>query len=355
MNLSASTSPQRILVIRLQHHGDVLLTTPIFAALKHTFPAAEVDAVVFAETVPMIASNPHLTTVWPLPRSKDAGKGLSRLRKQAHLLAQIRQRQYDWVLHLNDHWSGAWIALSCGAAVRASYALPKRDNFLWRSIFPLRLPCTANGHMVERNMAFLRDLGLPLNGYAAKCCMAFTATDRAMAQQKLSSIGIKDDYILVQPTSRWFFKCWEDDRFAETLTELAQDGHRIVLTAAPAERELALIARLKTLAPHPNIISLAGQLTLPELAAVISNAKLFIGVDSAPMHMAAALDVPCVALFGASDVETWRPWSDKAIVIKASDYGPLISPHEVNTNTEERYLSHIPVHAVLDAARRLLV
>lgn len=354
MNLSASTSPQRILVIRLQHHGDVLLTTPMFAALKHTFPAAEVDAVVFAETAPMVASNPHLTTVWPLPRSKDAGKGWARLRKQSDLLAQIRQREYDWVLHLNDHWSGAWIARTCGAPVRVSYALPKRDNFLWRHIFPLRLPCASRGHMVERNLDFLLELGLPLQGFDAKCSMAFNDTDLATAKRKLSGIGIEDNYILVQPTSRWFFKCWEDDRFAQTITELAQEGHRIVLTAAPAEREMALISRLKTLAPHPNIASLAGQLTLPALAAAISKAKLFIGVDSAPMHMAAALDVPCVALFGASDVETWRPWSDKAIVIKASDYGPLISPHEVNTNTEERYLSNIPVQAVLDAARKLL-
>jgi heptosyltransferase-3 len=70
--------------------------------------------------------------------------------------------------------------------------------------------------------------------------------------------------------------------------------------------------------------------------------------------MAAALDVPTVALFGPSNIEAWRPWSDKAIVINAADYGPLITPDEVDTGTSERYLINIPIEPVLEAARALL-
>ena len=100
---------------------------------------------------------------------------------------------------------------------------------------------------------------------------------------------------------------------------------------------------------HPKVVSLAGQLSLPALAAAIAGAALFIGVDSVPMHMAAALDVPIVALFGPTHVHIWRPWSDRAVVIHAADYGPLIAPNDVDTATHERYLSNIPVQPVLDA------
>jgi heptosyltransferase-3 len=81
---------------------------------------------------------------------------------------------------------------------------------------------------------------------------------------------------------------------------------------------------------------------------------LFIGVDSVPMHMAAALGVPLVALFGPTHVHIWRPWSEKAEVIHAAKYGPLIAPNDVNTATEERYLGNIPVEPVLEAVWRQL-
>lgn len=347
-------TPKRILVIRLQHHGDVLLTTPVFAALRRQYPDAEIDALVFAETVPMIQAHPALSRVWALPRSKDAGKGLARLRGQLGFWREIRQRNYDWVLHLNDRWPGAWAALASRAPLRVSYDMRKRDNPVWRWVFPHRVPEMHRGHMVERNLAFLRELGLPLVEGDQRCQMAFSAADQALARQKLAAAGVAGDYILLHPTSRWFFKCWEDERYAAVMTALAEEGHRIVLTSAPVAGEMAMVERLLALAPHPNIVSLAGQLTLPALAAAIADARLFIGVDSAPMHMAAALNVPTVALFGPSDIEAWRPWSDRALVISAADYGDLIAANDVNTGTSERYLSNIPVPPVLEAVRYML-
>jgi heptosyltransferase-3 len=347
-------SPQRVLVVRLMHHGDVLLTTPVFSALTRHFPGVQVDALVYSETVPMIAANPHLSRIWPMPRSSDAGSGWDRLRALSSLLAAIRHRRYDWVIHLDDRWTGALVALASGATLRASYELSKRNNAIWRRAFPVRVAARNTGHVVERNLWFLRELGLPIDPQDQRCLMAYSDDARALARQKLSAAGINGEYILVHPAARWFFKCWEDERFAEVLLSLANDGHRIVLTSGPNPRELALAARILELAPHPRISSIAGELTLPALAAAIAGARLFIGVDSAPMHMAAALGVPMVALFGPTNVEAWRPWSDAAVLIHAADYGPLIEPRDVDTSTDERYLVNIPVAPVLAAARRQL-
>lgn len=263
MTVSCTSHPKRILVTQLQHHGDVLLTTPVFAALKRHFPGVEIDAMVFAESAPVIAANPDLSHILALPRSKDGGKGLRRVSRLLSMARQIRQRRYDWVLHLNDRWQGAFAALISGAPLRVSYEIGKRNNIVWHKAFPLRVPDTASGHRVERNLAFLRDFGVPVDAQDGQCSMTISAADQALMEQKMAAAGISGDYILLHPTSRWFFKCWEDERFAQVIRALAEQGHRIVLTAAPAPREMALIDSLLAQAAHPNVVSLAGQLTLP--------------------------------------------------------------------------------------------
>ena len=354
MRFSACSEPRRVLVIRLQNHGDVLLTTPIFSALKRHFPSVEVGAMVFAETVPMLAANSDLTHVWALPRGRQAGRGLSRLRAVVNLMMQIRRRHYGWVLHLNDQWLGAGVALVTGAALRFGYETQKRDFWLWRKIFPQRIVPTADGHMVEQNMLVLRGLGVPIDGEDMFCTMAFSPADADLSRQKLLAAGVTGRYVLIRPTSRWFFKCWEHDRFAEVIAALAAAGRQVVLTSAPDQREGDLVNGLLQRVGKPQVVSLAGQLTLPALAATIFGASLFVGVDSVPMHMAAALDVPIVALFGPLHVPIWRPWSERAEIIHAADYRALIEQNDVDTSTHERYLSNIPVPPVLDAIWRQL-
>ena len=349
----ANARPRRILVVRLQNHGDVLLTTPIFSALKRHIPGVEVDAMVYAETAPMIRANPDLDHIWAWQRGKQAGRGWKRLVSISGLLRRIRARRYDWILHLNDQWPGAVVAAISGAQLRMSYEMAKRDYWLWRRIFPVRIPF-APGHMVEQNLSVLRALGLPLDHHDARCRMAFSEDDANAAQAALTAIGVRGNYMVVHPGSRWFFKCWEDDRLAEVITACVRDGERVVLTAAPDPRELAMVESLLRRVNEPSVVTLAGRLTLPELAAVIAGAKLFLGVDSVPMHMAAALGTPLVALFGPTHVDIWRPWSNDATVIHAADFGPLIAPNDVDTSTTDRYLANIPVEPVLAAVRSRL-
>lgn len=92
--------------------------------------------------------------------------------------------------------------------------------------------------------------------------------------------------------------------------------------------------------------TLSGNLNLRELAAAIDGCKLFIGVDSAPMHIAAALDKPQIALFGPSWLDRWYPYSDNAEVIWAGDFGDLPHPDSINTSGKKRLLKAIPLEAV---------
>jgi heptosyltransferase-3 len=114
-------------------------------------------------------------------------------------------------------------------------------------------------------------------------------------------------FIQVHPTSRWLFKSWTESRNAELLQRLARDGHRIVVTGAPDPRERAIMARILAEAAVP-VVDLSGQLSLREMGALAARARLFFGVDSAPMHIAAAMGTPVVALFGPSGEKEWGPW-----------------------------------------------
>ena len=204
MIASALPPPKRVLVIRLQNHGDVLLTTPIFTALKRHFPGVEVDALVFSETLPMLVANPALTRVWPLPRGKQAGRGLGRVIAFVKLMMGIRRRHYDWVLHLNDQWSGAFAAAISGASVRFGYEVEKRDYWLWRKIFPQRIVPTFAGHMVEKNLDVLKALGVPVDTRNLPCTMAFSSQDATLVRQAWTArIGsLKEMPLMVQVQGR---------------------------------------------------------------------------------------------------------------------------------------------------------
>jgi heptosyltransferase-3 len=116
-------------------------------------------------------------------------------------------------------------------------------------------------------------------------------------------------FIHIHPASRWLFKCWSAAGWAATIDRLRAAGWPVVLTAAPGAAEGALVDAIQSHLAEP-AISLAGQLSLKELAALTASARLFLGVDSAPMHIAAAMDIPCVALFGPSGELHWGPWSN---------------------------------------------
>jgi heptosyltransferase-3 len=131
-------------------------------------------------------------------------------------------------------------------------------------------------------------------------------------------------FIHVHPGSRWLFKCWPAARTAALLDCIVEDGLDIVVTGADDERERALIAEILGAvrpATRARIVDLSAQLTLPELAVVTSRARAFVGVDSAPMHIAAAMGTPVVVLFGPSGEMQWGPWGVAARVI-ASDAHP---------------------------------
>ena len=213
-------------------------------------------------------------------------------------------------------------------------------------------------HVVDDNLNSLKPLNLPFFGSYNPVNMSVADRTRTALADKLRAYGWQgEDYVLVHPGSRWFFKCWDDDKMAALLQKLLDSGENIVLTASPDAREKAMLAQLSgrlNTETGGKLWLLSGCLTLRELAAAIEGAKLFVGVDSVPMHMAAAFDKPQVALFGPSHVARWRPYSAQAAVVWAGDYGTLPHPDSINTADETRLLGAIPPEAVWQAVQTKL-
>jgi heptosyltransferase-3 len=346
-------NPARILVIKLRHHGDMLLITPLIHALKQQYPAACVDVLLYAETRDMLAANPEINQIYAIDRSwKKQGKG-HQLKMEWQLIRTLRQQRYDMVLNLADQWPSAIISKLTGAATRIGFDFPKRRHPFWRYCHTALASTSQHNqlHTVQQNLSILAPLGLVIDDAPAR--MGYSESDWADSRALLPN-GFQENYIVIQPTSRWFFKCWREERMSALINALSEDGYAVVLTSGPDAKEKKMVENIIAGCPQAQLHSLAGQLTLRQLAAVIAHARLFIGVDSVPMHMAAALGTPLVALFGPSKLTFWRPWQAKGEVIWAGDFGPLPDPDEINTNTEERYLDLIPTDAVIAAAKKVL-
>lgn len=347
------TPPSRILVIKLRHHGDMLLTTPVIDSLHHRWPQARIDVLLYEETREMLDAHPAIHRIYGIDRQWKKLGARGHLRKEWQLLSALRAQGYQLVVNLADQWRSALITRFTGAPVRLGFDFPKRRGAAWRLCHTRLAPVDSHRdlHTVQQNLSILAPLDIPA---IDKVTMSYRPQEWEQARQKLRAAGVEGPYIVAQPTSRWFYKCWDEAKMAETLSALQAEGHQVVLTSGPADGEKAMIGRILAGCQGQNVVSLAGDLTLRELAAIIDHARLFIGVDSVPMHMAAALDTPSVALFGPSKLTFWRPWQGRGAVIWAGDYGPLPDPDAIDTHTSERYLSAIPVSAVLDAARKWL-
>jgi heptosyltransferase III len=300
---------KRALVIQLRHHGDVLLTSPVFTALRNRVPALEIDALVYADTREMLDLHPAVAQVHVVERRWKEASAAARLAAEWRLFGALRSRSYDLVIHLSEHPRGAWLARSLGArhAVAPDFARKPRS---WKTSFThlYPLPPHARRHRVEINLDSLRRIGLQPTEEERKLVLVPGVDAERHVDALLAANGLSAKrFIHFHPASRWQFKCWPPERAAGLIEVLSRRGERLVLTAAPDEREMALIAAIRK-GPGAQVVDLSGKLSLKQLAALAARAKLFVGVDSAPMHIAAAMQTPVVALFGPSGELEWSPW-----------------------------------------------
>jgi heptosyltransferase-3 len=348
---------KRALVIKLRHHGDVLLVSPMFSVLKNRAPQLEIDALVYADTRDMLSLHPAIAQIHVVERGWKTAGPLAWLGAESRLLRQLRARRYDLLIHLSEHPRGAWLARALGPRVAVAPDHPNKPRF-WKRSFTHRypLPKNARRHMVELNLDALRRIGIqPGDHERALVLVPGTEAERSV-EATLAGHGLAArGYVLFHPGSRWQFKCWPADKAAALLDDLDRRGERVVISAAPDARERELVADILARAHLAKPIDLSGKLSLKELAALAARAKLFIGVDSAPMHIAAAMQTPVVALFGPSGELEWGPWRVPHRIVASGEHPCRPCGNDgCGGGKVSECLTRLPVEAALAAVDSLL-
>ena len=337
---------RRALVIKLRHHGDVLLASPVLSLLKSK--GLEVDALVYDDTAPMLEGHPALFELHTVGR-KWRGDGPSkRFSSEKSLFGKLKQGSYDLIVHLSEQPRGAWLARGLRPRYSVAPKLPERGSF-WEKSFTHLYPLVPKRHQVEVNLDALRRIGVQPGPQERK--VVFVPGDAAEA--RAAELLGDQPFVHFHPASRWRFKCWPVEKCAELIDRLAVDGLRTVVTAAPDPDEIALVERIleKT---QSAVLNLAGQLSIKELGAVAARASVFIGVDSMPMHLAAAMGVPTVALFGPSGEVVWGPWGTRSSVVSTTHSCRPCGQDGCGGGKVSECLTLLPVDAVHSAARELL-
>lgn len=348
---------KRALVVKLRHYGDTLLAAPVFGALKSAAPGLEIDALVYDDTAPMLAGHPAIAEVHVVGRRWRGFGAAARVRAERRLFFALRARRYDLIVHLTEHPRGAWLARTLGARYRVAPAVPGRGALWTRSFTHLyKQPANGRRHQVEINLDALRRIGVQPARDACRVTFVPGAAAEARVASLLEAEGLESgSFIHLHPASRWQFKCWPKAANVALIERLAAEGERIVLTAAPEREELAFVEHIVSHALKARPVSFAGRLDLKELGALAARARLFVGVDSMPMHLAGAMGTLTVALFGPSGELQWGPWGvpHRVVASRAHPCRPCGNDGCGGGKVSE-CLTTLPVEDVHAAVRALL-
>lgn len=313
----AVTDPQRILLIKPSSLGDIVHALPVLAALRRRWPRAHIAWLVGDAFAPLLDGHPLLDEVIRFDRRRFGRMWYSPAAFVAfwRFVAQVRRRRFELVVDLQGLIRSGLLAWFSGAGRRVGFAAAREGAWLF---YTQRVRCPAQArHAVDRNRCVADALGLEREPPGAPLAFPLAVSDaeRAAARRLLADAGLPPgaDVLAVLPGARWPSKQWPAERFAE-LIDLVDDGRRrTVLLGAPDERALgARIAAACATAP----LNLIGRTSLRDLVAVLSLAQRVVCCDSGPMHIAAALHRPLVAIFGPTDPARTGPYSPAARVVR---------------------------------------
>jgi heptosyltransferase-1 len=360
VSLDAATGKQfqRILVVRLSAMGDVIHTLPAVHFLREHFPESHIGWLVeerWAELLcaPGAPRRGPRSSLRPLVHEvhsvslKAWGKSLfslSTLQQIATLTNDVRDAGYDVAIDLQGAMRSAVVARWSGARVVYGAAEPRETP---ASLLYTRRAVASRRHVVEQNLSVVEALA-GRSRERPTTDITFELPRDPLAEQRIGQrlldYGIKN-FAILNPGAGWGAKRWPVERYGEVARELADLGLRSILNFGPGEDDLVRAAEN---ASQGTACSMRCSIT--ELIALTRRARLFVGGDTGPMHMAAALRVPVVAIFGPTDPARNGPYGTRSIVLRSAE---SITSHARRSAPEDGLLS-IGSEAVVKAARDLL-
>ena len=300
--------PQRMLIIKPSALGDVATTLPLLCDLKALFPESRIDWLLDPTLADLVRGHDALHELIYFDRKKIGGwltHGTSRSNLRA-LIQTLKQNQYDIVFDAQGLLRSSWLAKASGAKVRVGFADAREGaRFLYT-------------HRV--NIPRLRELAVVrMRSLATAVAPQRTIVEFRMPVQPAAVLKIKamisghQPLAAVFPGARWDAKRWSEQGYAQIVQNLTDAGLRVLVLGSPNEKMLCqqVIEQSRVTA-----LNLAGSTNLAELIAAISLARIVIGNDSGPLHVAAALGKPLVGLYGPTDPVSVGPYGQMEHVLR---------------------------------------
>ena len=310
---------RRIAVLKMRNIGDVLMITPALRALRETFPAAHITVIVNSGTEAMLAHNPDINNVLIYQRHAAGARPTLARRAKAELrfLRALRRGRFDLTIGFSESDRTAWTSFFSGARYRLGST---HYSHAWyaplRFVYNLPAPSsTPRMHEVRKHFFLLEKGGIALRNHTpGPLCLVIPGKIRTWAREQIGPPR-EGPVVHVHPVARWLWKCWRSDYMAEVIDWLQTErGARVVVTTGPAERERRRAREVVELCQTAPLF-FDGNVSLTQIAALSAEADCYFGVDTAPMHMAAAVGTPVIALFGPTVEAVWAPWTPDKIVL----------------------------------------
>lgn len=289
----------KILIIKLRAIGDVILTTPVFKNLREQFPDAQIDFAVEEPAYSLVKADKNLNRIFMAPSGKN--RTLSQDRK---FFGEIRHEKYDVCIDLFGNPRSALITLFSAAKLRVGYHFRGR-KYAYQEKFSSRV---SEVHEVDFNLDALRHFNIPIRYRQPE--IHINEADLRTARSIFKELHIDDlPVVALNPAGSWPAKKWPLSRFAQLAKMLHEEFHfRFLILWGPGElAEAQLLARKigSVAVVHP-------ETTLSQQAALLSLCQLFIGNDTGPMHIAAAVGIATIGLYGPTNPRLQSPFGENA-------------------------------------------
>ncbi|MBS1792107.1 MAG: glycosyltransferase family 9 protein [Acidobacteria bacterium] len=324
-------------------------------ALKRFRPDLKIVTLVEAIYTDLFAADPDIEAI-ALPRG--SGDKRTTFSSRLGVIKGIRDRKFAAVINLHGGPTSAQLTFASGAKYRVA-----SSHFRNGYAYNLRIPSvneilkqhdiSQKLHTVENQFAEFQWLGLP-GEQAEETHLRVVPAMEESANTKLIAAGIdmEKPYAVLAPTNEFYTKRWMPERFAEVAEALIERGFQIVMTGAPTDEQRTQLQAVQK-ATRKTLVSLSS-LSIGELVAVIAAANLFVGNDSGPAHIAAAVKTPLVVLFGPASSIRWHPWRAPSVLVQNNFACNPCSMYKCEAFDEPECIRSITITQVMEAIEKVI-
>lgn len=343
---------RKVLVLRLGAIGDVIRTTPMLRELKRMLPDARIDYLVNYNIKEVLEGNPNVDRIIGL-KGQIYGKSFKTLKTFYNAGKEIRREKYDLLINLEPHYLSQMFALWCNIPIVIGWDRLGEGFALNNRV---RYDGTANE--IEKALEVLKFIGR----YQKKTNLEIYLSkgDEAFARRSIKNKGIKRRKVVMSPggTRNAFAsetqRRWPAEKYKELAKRLSECGFLIIFVGDKYDKDV--IKKVSKNLKKGDYIDTSGRTTIKQMAAIIKECDLFISHDSGPMHIAAAVQTPIIALFGPTNPRRAAPMTKNTYVIykrKGNEPGQY-DLYGRYINKEKNYINRITVDEVLYKSKLVL-